>query len=71
MTKPSIFLAYTDWKTDVDVSSEMHNEQMIEARVTRVAAATTEECCTDKSKLMLDIGSNFGYYAFLSARQVC
>ena len=69
-TQPSFIMPYTNPAVDYDVSRNMDSMRQVEPVYNLYWHRLSAECCA-KGGLMLDIGSNFGYYAILAAKLGC
>ncbi|KAL4449442.1 hypothetical protein ABPG77_007086 [Micractinium sp. CCAP 211/92] len=71
---PSGFhMAFTDPAKDIDVSSSIHHEALLERGFTWAWHLNLKEECLrgGKQGLVLDVGANFGYYSLLAASMGC
>ena len=69
-TQPAFIMPYTDPKKDIDVSGGMASGRMVEGTSSLYFGALSRECCADGG-LMLDVGSNFGWFALYAATMGC
>ncbi|KAL4427805.1 hypothetical protein ABPG75_001894 [Micractinium tetrahymenae] len=67
------YMAFTDPVKDVDVSSAIHHNALLEVGFTWAWHLNLKEGCRKDGKqaLVLDVGANFGYYSLLSASMGC
>ncbi|EFJ40215.1 hypothetical protein VOLCADRAFT_100006 [Volvox carteri f. nagariensis] len=66
--------AYTDPKSDFDVSYHMESSGMVEAGITAITYKLLHERCVKPDggrALFVDVGANFGWFALLAARLGC
>ena len=69
-TQPSFIFPYTNPAEDFDVSRHMSGMRAVEPMYNLYWHRLSAECCA-RGGLMLDVGSNFGYYALLAAKMGC
>ena len=69
-TQPAFIMPYTDPKKDIDVSGGMASTRLVEGTSSRYFGALSRECCANGG-LMLDVGSNFGWFALYAATMGC
>ena len=69
-SQPAFIMPYTDPRADIDVSGGMFATRMVEGTSTRYFGALSRECCA-AGGLMLDVGSNFGWFALYAAAMGC
>ena len=69
-SQPAFIMPYTEPSADIDVSGGMASNRLVEATSTRYFGALSRECCA-AGGLMLDVGSNFGWFALHAAAMGC
>ena len=69
-TQPPFIMAYTDPTDEFGVSRSMESGRSIEPSFALHWHRMTAACC-ETGGLMLDVGSNFGYYALFAAAMGC
>lgn len=70
LTQPPFIMAYTDPAKDFGVSRGMHTGRAIEPDFNLYWHRLADSCCA-AGGLVVDVGSNFGYYALLTAMLGC
>ena len=70
LTQPAFIMPFTDPRDDFDVSRAMQEKRVVEPLYNVYWSRLSRQCCADGG-LMLDVGSNFGYYALYAAKLGC
>ena len=73
-TVPSFRMAFTDPEKDTDVSRQMRQSGVVELGLTQMWYKALKDHCVrgDGSRaLVVDVGSNFGWYSIFAAMLGC